>query len=113
MAIKDVVEELISDGLVHVEKIGTSNYYWSYPSEAVHDLKRKLQQAEESVASETNKRKKYDNDLAKVSSPLLNHPHCCLSQKKTQQNDVAVLLCLRDDAARHRLGAVHLGPLIN
>eukprot|EP00729_Bicosta_minor_P014323 gene14323-14194_t len=37
MAIKDVVDELISDGLVHVEKIGTSNYYWSYPSEAVHN----------------------------------------------------------------------------
>lgn len=33
MAIKDVLQSLVDDGMVHCEKIGTSNYYWAFPSE--------------------------------------------------------------------------------
>ncbi|KAI1319781.1 hypothetical protein EDD11_003166 [Mortierella claussenii] len=31
-SVKDVLQSLVDDGLVTVEKIGTSNYYWSFPS---------------------------------------------------------------------------------
>lgn len=31
-AVKDVLQSLVDDGLVTVEKIGTSNFYWSFPS---------------------------------------------------------------------------------
>ena len=31
-SVKEVVEGLVSDGLVITEKVGTSNYFWSYPS---------------------------------------------------------------------------------
>ena len=33
-SIKDVVQSLVDDDLVHQEKIGQSNYLWSFPSEA-------------------------------------------------------------------------------
>ena len=36
MAIKDILQELVDDGLVHGEKIGTSNYYWAFPSEGAN-----------------------------------------------------------------------------
>ena len=32
--VKDVVQSLIDDSLVHVDKIATSNWYWSFPGEA-------------------------------------------------------------------------------
>ncbi|KAG0045699.1 Meiotic nuclear division protein 1 [Gryganskiella cystojenkinii] len=31
-SVKDVLQSLVDDGLVTVEKIGTSNFYWSFPS---------------------------------------------------------------------------------
>ena len=33
-SVKEVVQGLIDDGLVNSDKIGISNYYWSYPSAA-------------------------------------------------------------------------------
>lgn len=33
-SVKEVVQGLIDDGLVNSDKIGPSNYYWSYPSAA-------------------------------------------------------------------------------
>jgi hypothetical protein len=33
-SIKDVLQSLVDDDLVHCERIGVSNYFWSFPSEA-------------------------------------------------------------------------------
>lgn len=33
LAVKDVLQGLVDDDLVRLEKIGTSNYYWSFPSQ--------------------------------------------------------------------------------
>lgn len=40
--VKDVLEQLMSDGLVTQEKIGTSNYFWSFPAAANATKKRRL-----------------------------------------------------------------------
>ena len=34
-SVKEVVDSLTSDNLVQVDKIGTSNYFWSFPSTAL------------------------------------------------------------------------------
>ncbi|XP_030848113.1 meiotic nuclear division protein 1 homolog isoform X2 [Strongylocentrotus purpuratus] len=34
MAVKDVLQSLVDDGLVDSDRIGTSNYYWAFPSKA-------------------------------------------------------------------------------
>lgn len=34
MVVKDIMQELVDDNLVCLEKIGSANYYWSFPSEA-------------------------------------------------------------------------------
>jgi len=33
-AIKEVLQGLVDDDLVHQEKIGISNFFWSFPAEA-------------------------------------------------------------------------------
>jgi len=42
MSVKDVVTSLVDDGLVDSEKIGTSVYFWAFPSKATQARKRKL-----------------------------------------------------------------------
>lgn len=34
MSVKEVVQSLVDDALVDTEKIGTSIYFWSFPSKA-------------------------------------------------------------------------------
>ncbi|KAF9895964.1 hypothetical protein BX616_008438, partial [Lobosporangium transversale] len=48
-SVKDVLQSLVDDGLVTVEKIGTSNYYWSFPSAVQQSKKGKLQSLQEEL----------------------------------------------------------------
>ncbi|XP_018565864.1 meiotic nuclear division protein 1 homolog [Anoplophora glabripennis] len=41
-SVKDVVQKLVEDGLVETDKIGTSVYFWSFPSKAIGTKKRKI-----------------------------------------------------------------------
>lgn len=56
-SVKDVLQSLVDDNIVSSDKIGTSNYYWSFPSSAlqlrktkIEDLKQELQKLEEKNA---------------------------------------------------------------
>ncbi|KAF9580626.1 Meiotic nuclear division protein 1 [Lunasporangiospora selenospora] len=42
-SVKDVLQALVEDGLVTCEKIGTSNYYWSFPSAIQQSKNAKVQ----------------------------------------------------------------------
>ena len=46
MTVKDVVQSLIDDDLVHVDKIGSSNWYWAFPGEATSKARASLETAE-------------------------------------------------------------------
>ncbi|KAK9370916.1 meiotic nuclear division protein 1 [Lipomyces kononenkoae] len=57
MQIKDVLQSLIDDGLVRCEKIGSGNYYWSFPSDAsrsrilkLESIRKKVDAGNENVA---------------------------------------------------------------
>ncbi|BFZ53231.1 Meiotic nuclear division protein 1 [Savitreella phatthalungensis] len=45
-AVKDVLAELVSDGLVQKEKIGTTNYFWALRSSAALDRQRRVTKLE-------------------------------------------------------------------
>jgi len=45
-AVKDVVQSLVDDDLVHVDKIGTMNWYWAFPGEATNKARAALEAAE-------------------------------------------------------------------
>ncbi|KAJ2776726.1 Meiotic nuclear division protein 1 [Coemansia interrupta] len=48
--VKDVVQSLVDDSLCHCEKIGTSNYYWAFPSEAAIKRKNRMRDLEREIA---------------------------------------------------------------
>lgn len=56
-SVKDVVQNLVDDGLVDSDKIGTSVYFWAFPSKAKHTRKRKLEEADEKLKDVTKKLK--------------------------------------------------------
>ena len=49
-AVKDVVQSLVDDDLVHVDKIGTMNWYWAFPGEATNKARAALEAAESTKA---------------------------------------------------------------
>jgi len=53
--IKDILTSLVDDGQVDSEKIGTSVYYWSFPSKAIKNRKETLANIEKETGSETTK----------------------------------------------------------
>uniref|UniRef100_A0A8C5DVK8 Meiotic nuclear division protein 1 homolog n=1 Tax=Gouania willdenowi TaxID=441366 RepID=A0A8C5DVK8_GOUWI len=56
MTVKDVLQSLVDDNMVDCERVGTSNYYWAFPSKAVHARKHKLEELQKQ-ASEAKQRK--------------------------------------------------------
>lgn len=49
MTVKDVLQSLVDDNMVDCERVGTSNYYWAFPSKALHARKLKLEELQKQV----------------------------------------------------------------
>ncbi|XP_063776594.1 meiotic nuclear division protein 1 homolog isoform X2 [Pseudophryne corroboree] len=58
MSVKEILQSLVDDAMVDSERIGTSNYFWAFPSKALHTRKRKLETLE-SQFTEANQKKKH------------------------------------------------------
>ncbi|XP_031718936.1 meiotic nuclear division protein 1 homolog [Anarrhichthys ocellatus] len=56
MSVKDVLQSLVDDNMVDCERVGTSNYYWAFPSKALHARKHKLEALQTQI-SEAKQRK--------------------------------------------------------
>ncbi|XP_062386820.1 meiotic nuclear division protein 1 homolog [Sardina pilchardus] len=71
MSVKDVLQSLVDDNMVDCERVGTSNYYWAFPSKAVNVRKRRIDELEKQ--HEEGKQKKialqHAVDKAKVGRP--------------------------------------------
>jgi len=42
MSVKDILTSLVDDGMVDTDKIGTSVYFWAFPSKAGQNVSRIL-----------------------------------------------------------------------
>ncbi|KAI9473719.1 MAG: meiotic nuclear division protein 1 [Benjaminiella poitrasii] len=62
-SIKDVLMSLVDDGLVMTDKIGTSNYFWSYPSAAIETKRNKLSDLSERVDKETERKEQLERSI--------------------------------------------------
>ena len=49
MTVKEVLQSLVDDNMVDCERVGTSNYYWAFPSKALNARKHKLQELQKQV----------------------------------------------------------------
>ncbi|CAH8523767.1 unnamed protein product [Schistosoma turkestanicum] len=54
MSVKDVLMSLVHDGLVDTDKIGTSVYFWAFPSKAAQKLKCNIEKLTADIQSTRN-----------------------------------------------------------
>ncbi|XP_061718887.1 meiotic nuclear division protein 1 homolog [Cydia pomonella] len=66
-SVKEVVQSLVDDHLVDSEKIGTSIYFWSFPSKVKNAKKRKLNEMQTELAECAKKMKKTEEAIASES----------------------------------------------
>ncbi|XP_026321398.1 meiotic nuclear division protein 1 homolog [Hyposmocoma kahamanoa] len=62
-SVKEVVQSLVDDHLVDSEKIGTSIYFWSFPSKAKTAKKRKLNDLKHELGECAKKLKKTEDNI--------------------------------------------------
>lgn len=67
-SVKDVLQSLVDDGLVDSEKIGTSVYFWAFPSKAANNRKRKINDLNIKVSEARKKIKKIEDQVAEAQS---------------------------------------------
>lgn len=61
MSVKEILTSLVDDGMVDTEKIGTSVYFWAFPSKASQNRKRKITELNDKI-EEVNKKKQLLTD---------------------------------------------------
>lgn len=66
MSVKEVLQSLVDDNLVDQERIGTSNYFWSYPSKVINTKKRKLDALQQQIDNYKKKICENDRKLSEV-----------------------------------------------
>ncbi|XP_070361036.1 meiotic nuclear division protein 1 homolog isoform X5 [Equus asinus] len=66
MSVKEILQSLVDDGMVDCERIGTSNYYWAFPSKALHARKRKLEVLESQLSEGNQKRTNLQKSIEKA-----------------------------------------------
>jgi hypothetical protein len=62
-SVKEVIDSLVADGSVTSEKIGTSVYYWSFPSKALLAKNARLADLEQKVSQEKKRKKELSKQL--------------------------------------------------
>eukprot|EP01025_Chloroclados_australasicus_P005548 TRINITY_DN1170_c0_g1_i1.p6 TRINITY_DN1170_c0_g1~~TRINITY_DN1170_c0_g1_i1.p6 ORF type:complete len:208 (+),score=28.57 TRINITY_DN1170_c0_g1_i1:2013-2636(+) len=64
-SIKDVLQSLVDDNLVHQEKIGSSNYFWAFPGEASTQMQTEITQLENQIQQLRKKEQQLSQALEK------------------------------------------------
>ncbi|XP_046840276.1 meiotic nuclear division protein 1 homolog [Xenia sp. Carnegie-2017] len=73
MVVKEIVQGLVDDNLVDTEKIGTSNYFWSFPSKVVNSKKTKLEQLKNNIKTLENKKKQLIDNIDEAKMTRVNN----------------------------------------
>lgn len=93
MSVKDVLQSLVDDNMVDSERVGTSNYYWAFPSKALHARKNKLEDLENQVKTLGVKKQPYISKAADViKQNRMDEEHLALYRTETVMYGIA-----RDD----------------
>lgn len=50
LSVQDINQALVDDGLVDMDKIGSSNFYWSFPSKVIVTKKNIVDSLEQKIS---------------------------------------------------------------
>jgi len=106
-SVKEVLTSLCDDGLVDTEKVGTSVYFWAFPSKALNLRKRKLEELEEKVRNFKQRKEALGKQLteARVGKEESEERTVAIQElqsKRQEKKDVdAELLRFRDCDPQH------------
>ncbi|XP_062902323.1 meiotic nuclear division protein 1 homolog isoform X1 [Mobula hypostoma] len=56
VSVKEVLQSLVDDGMVDTDRIGTSNYFWAFPSKGLHVRNQKLENLERQLIEGTERK---------------------------------------------------------
>ncbi|XP_063277325.1 meiotic nuclear division protein 1 homolog [Prinia subflava] len=62
---KEILQGLVCDGMVDTDRIGTLNYFWAFPSKALHARKHKLEELESQFAEISQKKEALQKSIEK------------------------------------------------
>ncbi|KAK3264272.1 Meiotic nuclear division protein 1 [Cymbomonas tetramitiformis] len=82
-SVKEVLQGLIDDDMVYVDKIGTSNWYWSFPSAASNKTRVKRAALEEELSSAKKRQKELEKQKSSAASSR--------EDTETRQDNLAAL----------------------
>ncbi|XP_051898296.1 meiotic nuclear division protein 1 homolog isoform X1 [Pristis pectinata] len=66
ISVKEVLQSLVDDTLVDTDRIGTSNYFWAFPSKALHVRKQKLEKLESQLIERTERKQSLHQRIEKA-----------------------------------------------
>ncbi|XP_034394661.1 meiotic nuclear division protein 1 homolog isoform X1 [Cyclopterus lumpus] len=66
MSVKDVLQSLVDDNMVDCERVGTSNYYWAFPSKALNARKHKLDELQSQISEAKQRKKSVEKGVEKA-----------------------------------------------
>lgn len=64
--VKDVLQQLVDDGLVESGKVGTQNYYWLFKSKGVQEKQQELDELTDKLAEREKRLQELEDKLSKV-----------------------------------------------
>lgn len=75
--IKDQNKSLVDDALVQSDKIGSSVFFWSFPSQVVHSKKQKIQSLYESIEAidATCDKLSHEKEVLSLERTASDRPH--------------------------------------
>ncbi|XP_061769308.1 meiotic nuclear division protein 1 homolog isoform X2 [Nerophis ophidion] len=66
MTVKDVLQSLVDDNMVDCERVGTSNYFWAFPSKALHARELRLEELQKQVSEAQERKSSLQNAVGKA-----------------------------------------------
>ena len=78
MVVKEIVQGLVDDNMVDTERIGTSNYFWAFPSKAMNAKKAKLQDLKDNIQTYEQKKIQLEKDIKEAKASRMD------SDKRTE-----------------------------
>ena len=97
-SVHEILNSLVDDDLVKMDKIGTTNWYWSFPSEHATKLEQNLNQCDEALKQLAKELKQLDEDIENEKSK--NKENDAESSAQDRKNAEMALQAAKDENAK-------------